>query len=177
VNKRARRWPGPVVGRLLKAPILLYRAKLGWLLGHRFMVVRHVGRRTGRRYESAVEVIGRDRATGDLFVLVGLGRSADWYRNLEADPAPVVIMIAGRALAADHRVVPVAEAAAIVAAFERRMRGIGPVVRFVLGRLLGWRYDGTPAARQRLVEQLPVVAFRAVPPSTPNGSSGPGSHG
>jgi hypothetical protein len=30
----------------------------------------------------------------------------------------------------------------------------------VLSWLVGWRYDGSAAARQRLVKELPLVAFR-----------------
>jgi hypothetical protein len=33
----------------------------------------------------------------------------------------------------------------------------------MLGRLVGWRYDGSPAARRRVVEQLPMVAFTPTP--------------
>jgi hypothetical protein len=34
------------------------------------------------------------------------------------------------------------------------------VVRAVLSRLVGWRYDGTPNARRRLGRELPLIAFR-----------------
>jgi hypothetical protein len=52
------------------------------------------------------------------------------------------------------------EAAAVIADYEHRNRWIGPVVRRLLSALLGWRYDGSQSARERLVRQLPVVAFR-----------------
>jgi hypothetical protein len=35
----------------------------------------------------------------------------------------------------------------------------GPIVRAVLSRLAGFRYDGSAEARDRLVEALPLVAF------------------
>lgn len=38
-----------------------------------------------------------------------------------------------------------------------------PVIRPVLSRLLGWRYDGTNHARQRMVHQLPVVSTEPRP--------------
>jgi hypothetical protein len=37
---------------------------------------------------------------------------------------------------------------------------VAPVIRRLLTALLGWRYDGSEAARHRLVRQLPIVAFR-----------------
>ncbi len=48
----------------------------------------------------------------------------------------------------------------MLAAYERRNWLIAPVLRLVLSRLVGWRYDGSPAGRQRLVAELPLVAFR-----------------
>ena len=32
---------------MFKLPLLLYRLRLGWLLGRRFMLLTHVGRRSG----------------------------------------------------------------------------------------------------------------------------------
>lgn len=51
------------------------------------------------------------------------------------------------------------EAASIVAAYERRNRFIAPILRAVLSRFMGWQYDGTDTARQRLVRQLPLLAL------------------
>jgi hypothetical protein len=36
------------------------------------------------------------------------------------------------------------------------------VINRMLGYLVGWRYDGSMEDRRRLVEQLPMVAFRAL---------------
>jgi hypothetical protein len=47
----------------------------------------------------------------------------------------------------------------VVAAYERRNRVARPVVRAVLSRLAGFRYDGSTEARDRLVEALPLLAF------------------
>ncbi len=47
----------------------------------------------------------------------------------------------------------------ILADYERRNRLAAPVIRLVLSRLLGWSYDGTPAARRLAVQALPLVAF------------------
>jgi hypothetical protein len=51
----------------------------------------------------------------------------------------------------------------LFAEWERRNRLIAPIVRAVNSRLVGWSYDGTPAARRRVVEQLPLVAFQPLP--------------
>lgn len=54
----------------------------------------------------------------------------------------------------------VKEAMAVLERYERLSGLPRAVVHGVLSRLLGWRYHGTPAARRRAVEQLPLIAFR-----------------
>jgi deazaflavin-dependent oxidoreductase (nitroreductase family) len=149
--------PSPLARRLLHAPTLLYRWHLGWLLGERFLCLTHVGRRSGQRYHTLLEVIG---GSGDeLVVLAGRGPSADWVRNIRTLPA-LDVAVGRRRFAPAHRELGEHEAEVVLACYERRHRRLAPLVRAVLCRLAGWRYDGSPAARRRLVRELPVVAFR-----------------
>jgi len=148
----------PVMRALFRAPVRLYDYDLGWLLG-RFACVTHVGRKSGRRYRTVLEVIGQTPATGEIRVVAGMGPESDWYRNVQANPA-VEIVVGRRRFAPAHRVLDESEAADVVADYERRNRWILPIVHRVLSRLLGWRYDGSEAARHRMVRQLPVMAFR-----------------
>lgn len=72
------RQPAPPHGMLrslLSLPIYLYRAHLGFLLGHRFLVLVHEGRRSGRRHETPLEVVRYDRSTQEATVVAGWGRS------------------------------------------------------------------------------------------------------
>jgi len=48
------------------------------------------------------------------------------------------------------RVLAADEAERLFADYERRNRLIAPLVRAVIGRLVGWRYDGTQASRRRV---------------------------
>lgn len=109
-----------------------------------------------------LEVVGQDRAQDEVFVMVGLGRRAQWYRNVVAGGA-VELAIGSERFRPDYRELAPAEAAAVLGDYERRNRRLAPIVRFVLGRLVGWRYDGSPPARDRLVRERPILAFR--PPS------------
>lgn len=153
---------GALARGLLRAPAALYRWDLGWLLGSHFVLVAHVGRRSGRRREAVVEVVQR-RPGGEVVVMSGWGASADWYRNVLARPT-TELQLGRRRLLATHRVLPLDEAAAALASYEHRYRAARPVVQAVLSRLVGWRYDGSAEARQRLVEQRPMLAFRPVGP-------------
>ncbi len=154
--------------RLLRAPAYLYRWRCGWLLGHRFLLLIHVGRRTGLRRCTVLEVIAFRQASFEMIVLSGFGPDAAWLRNIEAVPDFEVI-IGSRRLTAIHRILDQDEATKVIAGYEHRHRLLAPIVRAVLSRLLGWRYDGSDTARRKLVAQLPLIAFR---PFGGNGSRG-----
>ncbi len=160
--------PGPIARRLLRAPARLYDWHAGWLLGHRFLRLTHVGRRSGREYQTMLEVIGVDPSAGEVIAIAGLGRSADWFRNVQARPA-VEVAIGRRRFRPAHRVLDEPEAVATLAVYERRNRLLGRVIRPVLSWLVGWRYDGSMVARHRLVRERPLIAFR---PDTAVGDAG-----
>ena len=160
------RRPGPRMKRLLRAPARLYDWHLGWLLGRRFLRLTHVGRRSGRRYQTVLEVVGENPRTGELIVVAGFGRSADWYRNLQAGGAREVEIGMERFVPV-HRVLGEAKAEAVLADYERRNRLVAPLIRTVLSRLVGWRYDGSESARRALVCELPMVGLRPRPGSAP----------
>ena len=149
----------PIVRRVLEAPTYLYDLHAGWLLGRRFLRLTHLGRRSGRRYRTMLEVIGEDRASDEVLVVAGLGRAAQWLRNVQAGNA-VEVAIGRQRFTPLHRMVPLEEASEALARYEERNRWLAPIVRWVLSRLVGWRYDGSRQARLRLVSELPVVAFR-----------------
>ena len=68
---------------LVRLPIPLYRASLGWLLGDRFLMLEHLGRKSGRRRFVVLEVLAQERNM--VRVVSGLGPGAEWYRNLQAN--------------------------------------------------------------------------------------------
>jgi hypothetical protein len=52
------------------------------------------------------------------------------------------------------------KATTLLADYERRTRYLAPLIRRLLSWLVGWRYDGTESARERLVAELPFGALR-----------------
>ena len=56
---------------------------------------------------------------------------------------------------------------AALAGYERRNRIAAPVIRRVLTRLAGWRYDGSDESRRRLVGERPLVLFSRVTGEVP----------
>jgi deazaflavin-dependent oxidoreductase (nitroreductase family) len=154
---RTRR-PRPGLISLLRAPARLYDWRMGWLLGRHFLRLTHMGRRSGRLYQTVLEVVGENERN-EVIVVAGLGRSAQWYRNLQVHEA-VEVAIAGERFAPVHRELSTNEAASVIADYERRNRHLAPVIRHLLSWLVGWRYDGTESARHRLVAELPLIGLR-----------------
>ena len=149
---------GPILSRALRLPVHLYDIGAGRLLGHRFLLLTHRGRRSGRLYRTMLEVVAWDAVRREATVMSGFGAKANWRLNVLAGGA-VEVRIGGLRFAPAVRSPGRDEAADAVAGYEQRNRAAGPVVRAVLSRLAGFRYDGSAEARDRLVEALPVVAF------------------
>lgn len=154
--------PSPTLRALFRTPVCLYRLGCGWLLGHRFLMLIHIGRRTGRRRFTVLEVIEYRKRGPEAVVLSGFGRKADWLRNIRASPS-VEVVIGIRRFAAAYRFAAEAEAVAVLTGYLRRNRVIAPVIRRVLSRLLGWAFDGSEAHCRRLAAELPLVVFHPQP--------------
>jgi deazaflavin-dependent oxidoreductase (nitroreductase family) len=151
--------PGGALRTLLRLPIPLYRAGLGVVFGHRFMLLISTGRKTGKKRETVLEVVRYDAARQEAIVAAGWGTKTGWLHNVEAGLAREVIIGRDRYVPS-YRILPTDEAAATFADYEHRNRLAAPLVRWVVSRLVGWPYDGTPQARRRVVEQLRLIGFR-----------------
>ena len=101
--------------------------------------------------------MGPGEARGDRDV--GLRADASWRLNVLAGGA-VEVQIAGLRFTPRVRSPEQEEAVGVVADYERRNRVAGPIVRAVLSRLAGFRYDGSTESRYRLTDALPLLAFR-----------------
>lgn len=76
---------GPVKRLLMRSPIQLYRFGLGWVLGGRFLLLEHLGRRSGEWRRTVLEVV--ETIDGVPTIVSGFGDRSQWCRNLEADGA------------------------------------------------------------------------------------------
>ena len=93
------------------------------------MVLAHTGRKSGRIRRTPVNYA---LSGGDVYCVAGFGQSADWYRNLLANPAVEVWLPAGwyTGAASDVTGLPPAEKAAILrqvlinSGFAARIAGI-----------------------------------------------------
>ena len=136
-------------------PIYLYRLGLGQLLGHRFMLLTHRGRRSGRVYQTALEVVRYDPSLRETVVASGWGERSDWYRNLEAHPA-LEIRTGRERYAPEQRFLTPEEVYREIVDYERRH----PWAVRIVPSLLGFRLDGSDAARRAFANSVRMVAFR-----------------
>lgn len=140
---------------LFRLPIWFYRLGLGWLLGGRFMLINHVGRKTSLPRQVVVEVV-RHNKVSDIYVIAsGFGEKSQWFQNLMYNP-DVTIQVGRRKLAVTARRLSEAEAADEMVAYARQH----PNAARVLARFMGFEVEGTEADYRELGKEIPFIALR-----------------
>ncbi|MGH3098365.1 MAG: nitroreductase family deazaflavin-dependent oxidoreductase [Streptosporangiales bacterium] len=143
---------------LMRAPIWLYRARLGFMFGSRMLMLEHIGRTSGARRYVVLEVIGRP-APGAYIVVSGFGGHAQWFRNLMANPRARVSVGRHRTRPATARRLSMAEADAALADYVRRHPRAWARFKNILENTLGTAISEHDTA-------LPMVELRVDPTTT-----------
>lgn len=152
-----RKEPSPPRGlsRLFfRLPIWLYRLGLGGILGGRFLLINHVGRKSGQSRQAVVEVVRHDAATGTYIVCSGFGEHAQWFQNVMHTP-DVTIQVGRRSLLVHAERLPAAAGGDEMVDYARRH----PKSAAELAKFMGFAVDGSEAGYRAVGEQLPFVAF------------------
>lgn len=148
-----RRSPGWLTRHIARLPTWLYRLQLGWLLGGRFLLLTHVGRKTGLQHRTVLEIVHHDADSATYFVAAAWGEKAQWLRNIQAHPQ-VEVTVGRRRSVANAHAVSLDEAERVLETYARQHR----VAMRMLGRLLG---SSDPHI---LAQTLPIVAVRTGEP-------------
>jgi deazaflavin-dependent oxidoreductase (nitroreductase family) len=72
-----------------KIPVYVARTGFaGWerLIGVEWMLLTSIGRKSGKKRYSMVDVLVHDKDADTYFIEVGFGKRSDWYRNIQASP-------------------------------------------------------------------------------------------
>jgi deazaflavin-dependent oxidoreductase (nitroreductase family) len=139
----------------LRLPIWLYRFHLGWVLGYRFLLLVHKGRKSGRTRMTVLEVVKHDRNSSTFFVVSGWGADSDWYLNVQKHPN-VVIRSGGLRMPACAEAVCLEESVKILEEYSYRH----PIaLKELTALLLGERLEPGPDAARRLAERMPMIGF------------------
>lgn len=140
----------------VRAPIWLFRARLGFLFGSRLLLLEHVGRTTGMRRFVVLEVVAHPDA--DTYVVAsGFGETAQWFRNVQAHPRVWITAGIHQRQPAISTLLEAQRAGAALAAYRREhpraWQALRPVFEQTLGAHIG-EHDTS----------LPLIAFTLVQP-------------
>lgn len=149
--------PSPLLQMVFRAPAGLYRIGLGRLLGKRILALTHRGRKSGRLYETVLEVAVFDPATQESIVASAYGTKADWYRNLAA-ASGVRVRTGKMDYIPEHRFLTPEEASAAAAEFCRLHPWEARLAPRVLPAIGAVTTDSPDPVR--MLASLPMVAFR-----------------
>lgn len=139
-----------------RLPIWLYRVGLGGVLGERFLLLNHTGRKSGLARQAMLEVVQHDLQTDTYVVAVGFGQKSDWYQNLLAQPE-ASIQVGRRRLDVTARQLDLQSAGEVMLEFSRKYPGEAK-----LAGLLGFEVDGTEEDYRAMGEMMTLVALRPV---------------
>lgn len=162
-TKQIRQQPSGLLRWFFRLPILFYRWGLGWVLGGRFLLLNHVGRKSGLPRQTVLEVVNYEQATDTYYVAVGFGPKTDWYRNLLQTPQTTIQVKQRRLTVTADPLSPEASGAAMVEYAHRH-----PTAARNLSRLLGYDVQEETEAEYRRVGQelIQFVALRPLPQET-----------
>lgn len=147
--------PGKALRFGLRLPIWLYRVHLSWMLGNRFLMLTHTGRKSGLRRQTVIEVVQHDKKTDTYYVVSGWGEKSDWYQNIRKSPR-VSVQVGGRKFQATAEFIPLEKAIEIMNTYAHEH----PIAFSELsGLFLGERMKPDSDAPQRIAIKMPMVAF------------------
>ncbi|MGE5139569.1 MAG: nitroreductase family deazaflavin-dependent oxidoreductase [Rudaea sp.] len=151
--------PGRWLRLAFKLPVYLYRLRLGWLLGHQALLLTHRGRKSGRVYQTVLGTVRYDPHTRGCIVASGYGANADWYRNIQAQPA-LEIEIGRERYVPRQRFLPDDETVAELLDYERRQpRWVNRINHSLSRQMLDLGYVPTEQGVREFASQIRMVAF------------------
>ena len=139
---------------LFRLPVWMYRRGLGWMLGDRFLMICHTGRKSGLPRQAVVEVVRHDAETDSYIVAVGFGKHTDWYQNLLAHP-DARIQVGRRKLDIHARQLSPEEGGEEMLDYARRH----PSLARGLSQFMGIEVDGSEEDYRAAGEMLTIMAL------------------
>ena len=144
---------------LFRMPLQAYHHGKGWLLGHTFLVLTHLGRRSGRPYETVAMVLRYLPETQEAVICSAWGPDTDWMRNITAHPASRV-EVGREAFIPEQRILSEDESLLVVTECLHQHPWRFRFLSFVLG----WGNLRDESVARDVVHTRPFIAFRPVDP-------------
>ena len=139
----------------LRLPIWLYHVGLGGLLGTRFLMLTHTGRKSGKNRHTVLEVVRYEKVGPKFTVAVGFGTGSDWYKNIQKDPHITVQCGRKRWEMVAVFLSPEQAGDALLEYNQHH-----PIAMRELARFMGYRIDGSLDSIHALGEYIPMVIFQ-----------------
>jgi deazaflavin-dependent oxidoreductase (nitroreductase family) len=147
----------PVTGLkklLFRAPLFLYRIGLGGLLGQRFLLLNHTGRKSGKSRQTVLEVVNHDKTTDTYYIASGFGKKSDWYLNILKNPE-VNIQVGWGKLAVTAVPLSLTESGQAMVDYARRY----PTAAKNLSKILGFNVSTEEEYRKVGHDFIPFIAL------------------
>jgi len=135
-----------------RMPILFYKLGLSWMLGSRFLLLTHTGRKTGKIRQNVLEIIHHSPENHSYFVVSGFGTRSHWYQNIKQTPR-VTIQVGSNCLAADAQRVEPDEAENIILAYTQN----NPQSIRWLAKLLNYDIVHTAEGYRAFGREIPLI--------------------
>ena len=145
--------------RLLHVPVALSRRGYGRFFGQRLLIIEHQGRRTGRRYQTAVEVVAHDDDVPSWTVTAAWGGRPQWLANIEATGATAVTVAGRRYPAPTQRRLEPDEAYDVLVGYVCGH----PFAARALFRALAWPDPRAPGALRHVSRTTTLMNFTPSP--------------
>ena len=128
------------------------------MLGNRFLLLTHTGRKSGLSRQVVLEVVDHEKETGVCHVAAAWREKADWYLNILKNPR-VKLQVGNRRFEADAGPISGGDAQKILWAYARRHPA---ALRELTLVMLGERLPPSYETCGRLAESVPVIALKPV---------------
>jgi deazaflavin-dependent oxidoreductase (nitroreductase family) len=147
--------PGRLALAVFRMPLFLYRRGWGWMLGRTFLLLVHVGRKTGKPHAMVAQTLAYAPDTGEAVICSAWGPNSDWLRNVRARPA-LRVEIGRESFAPVQRFLTDDEAFEVAVEYRRRH----PWRLRLEALIFGWDDLRSDAAVREFVGERPFVSLR-----------------
>ena len=140
-----------------RAPIWFYRLGLGGLLGKRFLLLNHIGRKSGQPRQAVLEVVKIDTQSNIFYSVSGFGEKAHWFQNIMHMP-DVNIQVGWRKMSVHAERLSLEEGEQVLLEYAQKH----PTALRELSKILNISYDGRPETIHAMAQVLPVISFHVM---------------
>ena len=123
-------------------------------MGNRFLLLNHVGRKTGQPRQAVLEIIGSFPSEDRYRVVSGFGKNSHWYQNLKQEPR-VTIQVGSKRIKVIAEQLDPSTAGETIVDYAKN----NPGAIKTLSNLVGYEIEHSPDGYRSFGEGIPVIQF------------------